>query len=207
MEPVTVYIKMDKNILVNKRNIKMQDIAKVYSSDKKVVNKINEIVVLNINAKRKHLYIFSVLKLFEEIHKICPNADMENIGEADFIIQFEPPKKKSQLLEFGKIAFVGLIIFFGAAFTIMSFNEDINVKDLFSNLYQVVGVDKSSLALEVAYAIGIPVGIVVFFNHFSKIKLTNDPTPMQVQLRLYEENLDKAIVENANRKDTIIDSK
>jgi len=110
MEPVTVYIKMDKNILVNKRNIKMQDIAKVYSSDKKVVNKINEIVVLNINAKRKHLYIFSVLKLFEEIHKICPNADMENIGEADFIIQFEPPKKKSQLLEFGKIAFVGLVI-------------------------------------------------------------------------------------------------
>jgi stage V sporulation protein AA len=59
--------------------------------------------------------------------------------------------------------------------------------------------------LEISYAIGLPLGIILFFNHFSKIKLGNDPTPMQVQMRLYEEDLDKTLIENASREGKTID--
>jgi stage V sporulation protein AA len=59
--------------------------------------------------------------------------------------------------------------------------------------------------LEICYSIGIPIGIIVFYNHFSKAKLSNDPTPLKIQMRLYEEDLDKTLIANANREDKIID--
>ena len=53
--------------------------------------------------------------------------------------------------------------------------------------------------LEISYCIGLAVGILVFFNHFGKKKITPDPTPIQVQLRKYEEDADTTFIENAGR--------
>lgn len=208
MDSTIVYVKIEKASLLNKKTVTIQDVAKVYSSDKKIVDKLNSHVILNITAKKKKVYVFSSLKLFEEIHKIYPKLDIENIGEQDFIIQYEPPKKTIKILEFGKVAFIGIIIFFGAAFTIMTFNEDVSVKTIFESLYTLIDKEKmGSNIIEISYAIGLPIGIIVFFNHFSKAKITDDPTPMQIQLRLYEKNLNDAIIEDASRDGKIIDSK
>ena len=206
MKDNVLYVKIDKNNLVKKSTVCIEDIAKLYCSNKSIVKKLNQIVILNIKEKKKTLFIFSVLKLFEEINKIYPDLILSNIGERDFIIQYEPPKKDIKFLEYLKVAFVGLIVFFGAAFTIITFNEDVGVKDIFDMIYKLFDDSYDGLILEISYAIGLPIGIIVFFNHFSKVKITNDPTPMQVQLRVYEEDLDKAIIENANRKGKMIDS-
>jgi stage V sporulation protein AA len=63
---------------------------------------------------------------------------------------------------------------------------------------------KGSL-LEISYAVGLPLGIIIFFNHFSKMKAGKDPTPMQVQLRLYEADLDETLIENKSREGKSID--
>jgi stage V sporulation protein AA len=100
------------------------------------------------------------------------------------------------------------MVFCGAAFTIMTFNADASVKDVFDLIYELVkGTKKDGGSiLEIAYSIGLPLGIIVFFNHFSKVQLGKDPTPLQVQMRLYEENLDKTLIENASREGKTIDS-
>lgn len=207
MKHTVVYVKLSKNNKVNKKMVCIEDIGKLYCSDKKIVNKLNQHVILNISTNKKMLYAFSILKIFEEINSVYPDIILENIGETDFIVQYEPRKKSSQLLEYAKVTFVGLIVFFGSAFTIMTFNKDVAVKDIFDLIYKLLSErNDNSVILEISYAIGLPVGIIVFFNHFSKAKLTDDPTPMQVQLRLYEEDLDKAIIENASRKGKLIDS-
>ena len=54
--------------------------------------------------------------------------------------------------------------------------------------------------LEVTYSIGLTFGILVFFNHFGKKRFTVDPTPMEVQMRLYENDIQTALVENASRR-------
>ena len=43
--------------------------------------------------------------------------------------------------------------------------------------------------LEITYSIGIGLGVLFFFNHFGHMTITDDPTPMQIQMRLYEENV------------------
>ena len=43
--------------------------------------------------------------------------------------------------------------------------------------------------------------VVFFFNHFGKWKITEDPTPMEVEMRAYEEQVDQTILEMENRKE------
>ena len=55
--------------------------------------------------------------------------------------------------------------------------------------------------LEVMYSVGIGIGVVFFFNHFGRRRITEDPTPMEVQMRLYEDDVDSTVIEQERRKE------
>ena len=59
--------------------------------------------------------------------------------------------------------------------------------------------------LEISYSIGLSLGILIFFNHLGKKRFTVDPTPMEVQMRLYENDIQTTLVENAAREGVEID--
>ena len=84
----------------------------------------------------------------------------------------------------------------------MTFNTDVNMSGLFFQLYrQFTGeISTGHTILEFCYSVGIGIGVVFFFNHFGRMKLTDDPTPMQVQMRLYEDDVNNTIIEDASRK-------
>ena len=151
--------------------------------------------------------MISILKVIELIHEDYPNAEIQNEGEADFIVEYRKDSGKENWLDYLKIALLCLVVFFGGAFTIMSFNNDIGITELFGKFYyQVMGVEESGVTeLEIAYCIGLAIGILVFFNHFGKHKITPDPTPIQVQLRKYEQDVDTTFIQNAGRGGKEID--
>ena len=61
--------------------------------------------------------------------------------------------------------------------------------------------------MEVCYSIGLIIGILVFFNHFAGKRFSVDPTPMEVEMRLYENDIQTTLVQNYERKKKEIDVK
>ena len=59
--------------------------------------------------------------------------------------------------------------------------------------------------IEICYAIGMPIGIMIFYNHIGRKKVTHDPTPIQVEMRKYEQDVDHTFIENAGREGKSID--
>ena len=49
------------------------------------------------------------------------------------------------------------------------------------------------------------IGILTFFNHFGKKRLSVDPTPMEVEMRLYENDIQTTLVETYSRKEKELD--
>jgi stage V sporulation protein AA len=94
-----------------------------------------------------------------------------------------------------KSACIGIVIFFGSGFSIMAFHNDIGIVDLFAQIYeQVVGKQPNRLGgLEIGYSLGLALGILVFFNHISLRKKENDPTPLQVEMSKYEQDVEDTI--------------
>ena len=59
--------------------------------------------------------------------------------------------------------------------------------------------------MEFAYSIGLDVGIIGFLNHNGKRRLAKDPTPVEVEMRKYEKDVNTTLVETASREGKTID--
>ena len=108
-------------------------------------------------------------------------------------------------MEYFKTAFVSAIVFVGAAFTIMTFNEDVNVSDVFDKVYMLVmGTSKEGGSIiEICYAIGLPIGILVFYNHFCRKKIKDDPTPIQVEMDKHNKDTWNTIIDKVKEKQDV----
>lgn len=205
----TLYIKGERDVEITKTDVTLGDILTFECSNKTVIPKVKTMKILKIpdNGKKEQRFVISILKIIACIHEQYPNLDIQNLGETDIIITYENQKTPGKLFHILKTAFVIVLTFCGAAFSIMAFNNDISVTKLFSQIYEAMTGAKSSgfTILEISYSVGIAVGILMFFNHFGKKRFTVDPTPLEVQMRLYENDIQTTLVEDASRRKEELD--
>ena len=204
----TLYIKGDKNIEVTKPEVTLGDILSMECSNQNVIPRLKTIKVMKMQEKNGQRKVISILKIIKLIHEIYPNMDVQNLGETDIIVTYEGQKSTGMISHLIKIGFTAVLTFTGAAFAIMTFNNDVSVRKLFSQIYQLMtGIKpQGSTILELSYSIGLTIGILLFFNHFGKKKFSVDPTPLEVQMRTYENEIQTTLVENASRKGKELDA-
>ena len=137
-QQLEVFLQIDQCTLLTKRRVLVKDIASVYCSDSVVQQKIGALELYTFtNEKEKRS--FSVLKVLEKIGTNYPEVAVTPLGETDFIVEYNPSvkKEKKSLAEYLKVAFVCLTSFFGSAFTIMTFNKDAAVEEVFAMIYKL----------------------------------------------------------------------
>lgn len=151
--------------------------------------------------------VISVLKIIELIEETCPDVTVESFGETEVLIERINVDAHKGWQQAVKAFFIALISFCGTAFTIMAYHNDIGIADVFSRIHQIVmGSEPAGVsALEVAYSVGLSLGIIVFFNHVGGRRLTKDPTPIEVEMRKYEKDVNNALVDTAEREGKTID--
>ena len=203
----TVYLNISQITEVHHKEIQLKDVATVYSDDSAVTNKCSALRIKTIHLDRDKRYVESALDVIKKITEMDPSITVNNVGEVDFIIDYHRPKSPNWAWEWIKTIFVCIICFCGASFAIMTFNNDVSVTDVFSEIYRIIMGKESTgfTILEVSYSVGLALGIVGFFNHFAKFKINTDPTPLEVEMRLYEDNVSKTLIQNDGRKEQDID--
>jgi stage V sporulation protein AA len=198
----TLYIKANQSVEVKLRNVTLKDLISMECIDKTIVSKLKTTKILNIPEKGQHRIVVSILKIIECIHKEYPELEIQNMGAEDIIVTYEGEKKKNVMMDFLKTMGVVIISFIGSAFAIMTFNNDVQLTTLLRQIYewQTGGPSSGFTILELTYSIGLIIGILVFFNHFGKKRFSADPTPIEVEMRLYENDIQTTIVETYSRK-------
>lgn len=193
------YMKAESKVETDREEIYLKDIARILCRDNKLQKKAEAILVYRF-PKDGNRAVISTLTLIEMLQKAFPECMVINLGECDVVVE-KVKGGTHPALEWCKVAFISLICFFGAAFTIMAFHNDIDINSIFSGVYEIFTGKESDgfTILEVTYSIGLASGIILFFNHVGKRRITKDPTPVEVQMREYEGNVITALVENANR--------
>ncbi len=196
-----LYIQTEKNVEVQSPEVYLQDVAKLTCSDNKVLNRNKVRKVFSIPNGTPGRYVISAVDLVHAVAKEEPNVDVTHIGEANFVVTYEKAKHQQKCYSWLKTLFVCVLTFFGGAFSIMTFNTDVDTANLFSKIYtQFTGeIAAGPTILEFTYSVGIGIGVIFFFNHFGKGKLTQDPTPVEVQMRLYEDDVNKTLIADKNR--------
>ena len=203
----TLYIQTEENVEVHHPHVYLQDIAKLSCTNSKILNHLRVLPVANLDPDKTGRYVISVMDLINDIQLKEPDLDITHIGEPNFIITYQKEGTVNIVIRWCKVIFVCLATFFGAGFSIMTFNNDVSVTDVCSEVFSLVmGYESGGFTvLEISYSGGLAVGIIGFFNHFAAIKLNTDPTPLEVEMRLYEDNISKTLIANDGRKESKID--
>lgn len=198
----TVYLKCDRSVEVQSEDVYLRDVASVRCMDSVVSAKMKALKLHHFPKEGAKRCVISVLKMVELMEKECPNITVQVVGEADVLVEWIHVDKYKGWQQWLKIMLVCMVTFFGTAFTIMAYHNDVGINEVFAEVYRMVmNQEPSGLnVLEVSYSIGLALGIIVFFNHVGGRKITKDPTPIEVAMRNYEEDVDRALIATAGRE-------
>ena len=203
----TIYINAEQNVELQSEDVYVKDIGSLTCSDAHVLAKVKAIKLHHFKRDEQKRQVISLLKVIEEIEKVYPNVSVQSIGEPETLEEYISVNKHKGFAQWIKLLFVAMVSFFGTAFTIMAIHNDIGINDVFSKVYEMVmGQPGDGYGiLELAYSAGLAIGIIVFFNHIGGRRITKDPTPIEVEMRIYEEDVNKALIATADREGKTID--
>ena len=202
MQNITVYLKCERNVEVQAQDVFLSDIATLRCSDEVLSARLKALKVHHFKKDETKRCVISALKLVELMEKECRDISVQIVGEPDVLVEWISVNRHKGWQQWLKTAFVCVISFFGTAFTIMAYHNDVGINEVFTEVYKIVmNREPQGLnALEVSYSVGLAAGIIIFFNHIGGRRLTKDPTPIEVSIRQYEEDVDKALIAQAGRE-------
>lgn len=206
MKETVVYLKCKLDVEIPEAEVFLRDVATVECTDAEILERCRAIRVYSFKDGQKRVVVSS-LKLISLICNACPDVLVQSVGESDVLIEKVRVDEKKGPKVWFKTLLVSLICFFGTAATLVAYNADVGVRDIFEEVYEVF-MDKPPgpvNVLEITYSIGLALGITVFFNHVGKRRITSDPTPIEVSMRNYEREVNQALIETADRKGEEVD--
>lgn len=198
-----IYIKpVEKAQIIQKREVLLRDIAEVFVGGQ-TAGEAEKLVVFRIPETGEKTYLLSVVDIIKVLNQKWPDATISNVGEMDILIEYLPTAtKRNPLWLAAKVFFVSLVLFVGASTTIMCFHSDTQVPLVFENIYYMFFGENKEIPklLSIPYSIGLGLGIIVFFNHFSQFSLTKDPTPIEIEMTTYEKETNASVIDYLNRR-------
>lgn len=197
----TLYVKLEQSKEVTNPLVTLGDVAELRCKNQAVVNKVSVEKVLRDHGNGKERYVISIIQIIDLVNNLFENVDVQSVGETECVVEFSNRLKKNKVMDILKATIISIILFFGAGFGIMSFNNDIDIEKMFSNIVSrfPVNQDLAKGILEISYSVGIGLGIIIFYNHFVNKKLSKDPTPIEVEMRKYEKEINLTLIKEYGR--------
>ena len=192
-----IYLKLRKKVNICAVNqLLLEDVADIIATAD-VAAKLKKLKLRDIPPEQRASYLVSVADVVRNVKKSYPDASINSLGEMDTLVHYMPQTKaEPKALAWLKLAAVSAILFVGSATAIMSFHNDAEIPKVFGGMFKLIfGYENENPRLiEVPYSIGLAAGIIIFFNHAFGKKLTDDPTPVEVQLSLYEDDVADTLI-------------
>lgn len=199
MQQCTIYIRMYKRKTVEvKQWVTIGEVADILGPEK-VKKKVSDIRIFMVpDTSEDGRYVVTIIDIIENILKEYPKADIQSIGDPDVVIEYhKKPIKPKDFFEWIKVIGICIVIFTGAFTAIMTYNTDVSLAETFITINRMITgreVEQPYL-LTIPYSFGVASGVLIFFNHLGFRKITEDPTPMQVEMKKYEQDAEDCEIE------------
>ncbi|MEY8746453.1 stage V sporulation protein AA [Paenibacillus tundrae] len=196
----TVYIRLRSRVRIQRgKEVRLRDIAHVLTSSEEQERRLIELELLRPGPEDGNLILIDILQIIPQIRGVLPDVSVELIGSGHTLVEVvEGNRKPSKSL----FILVWLLLFFGSALTIMNFHADVSMQEVQIRIVEMITGrrDEHPYLFQVAYSIGIGFGMAVFFNHLFKKKWNEEPTPLEVEMFLYQQNVDQYVVIQENER-------
>ncbi|AKL94961.1 stage V sporulation protein AA [Clostridium aceticum] len=196
-QPQEIFLQSKGKVRCNSKEvILLKDLIDVSIEDQGTRNKINDIEYKMNGAQGQTTYVISMLSIISLIKNKFPSITVYVLGEPDILMVFTDieveNRDRTKLI---KVICICFLLFVGSATAIINFHSDVDMPQTQKTIYRIITGRETDqlLLLQIPYSLGIGAGMSIFFNHIFKKRINNEPSPLEVEVHLYQENMDQYI--------------
>lgn len=194
-----VYIRMRNRVQAKgNQTVRIKDIARIIGPEE-VIPIIEEIILLTVKKEDRNIIVIDLAQVIMAIRKMDQTIEVETFGPSQTIIEIILSKKKMSYLTF---ALVWFLLFVGGGMTIMNFHVDVSMGEVHQKIFTIITgkVEDKPLLIQIPYSFGLGMGMILFFNHFFKKRFNEEPSPLEVEMFNYQQDLDRYVIMNENKE-------
>ncbi|MEN0643331.1 stage V sporulation protein AA [Alkalicoccobacillus gibsonii] len=194
LEDTTLFVRMKPRIDASLHQVLTLHQLSNLSGDQTIIKRIGHLAVYQIQPTDGSRVQIDIMTIIASIHSIFPKLDIQVVGSVNTVVYVRQPQKRLRPLY---IALVWLLLFVGSGLAVMNFHEDVSMRAVHIRLYYLVTGEETlyPLWLQIPYSLGLGIGMVLFFNHFFKKRFNDEPSPLDVEMFNYQQNLDQYVVQ------------
>ncbi len=195
----TIYIRMRHRVQIRPHDtVYLRDVAQIIAEEK-LMKKLQDLAIYRVNEQDYNIIIIDVIKVIEKITAVVDKCQVQTVGPSQAIVEVIRKKKGVSLPFF---ILIWCLLFFGSALAIMYFHEDVAMQATQQRIYTIITgkiVDKP-LLFQIPYSFGLGLGMVLFFNHVFRKRLNEEPSPLEVEMFNYQQDLDRYVSLTENKE-------
>ncbi|WP_308639083.1 stage V sporulation protein AA [Paenibacillus silvisoli] len=203
----SLYLRLRKRIGIRPgEQVTLGHAARLFSSDAALEKRLASLVLHRHSQKDGNRVVIDLLQIVKLIKDAAPGTLIDSYGDPQvLVIVADAPRKPRMII----LITTWLLLFFGSGLAIMNFHTDVAMKEVHSRITELVTGVKAEhpLWFQVPYSFGIGVGMLIFFNHLFRKRFNEEPNPLEVELYMYEENVNAYVIADEMRKKSEAESK
>lgn len=196
------YIRMKKYVkLTELQELKLKHIAHVTTSSSACkAESLLKKSIYTVTEKDSNYVVLDGFLIIRHLNRIYPDLEIQLAGPAQTVVHVETSAKKFPVIV---VIAVWLILFIGAAMTIMNFHYDVSMQAVQQKLHYFFTGRKNDFPLwiQVPYSFGIGLGMLLFFNQWFKKRFNEEPSPLEIEIFKYQQSLNDYIIHHENPLD------
>lgn len=196
----TVFIKPRHRVQVKPGAVvTLGEVAQMTGGDGGLIRRLKAIPLYRIQPSDKNIVIIDMMHIVRAVLDADPSLDVQMVGPSQTIVEVVYEKRRFSMASF---LLVWLLLFVGSAMAIMNFHEDVSMQQAHRHLYQMMtgqSVDKP-LLLQIPYSLGLGIGMILFFNHWFRKRINEEPSPLEVEMFNYQQAIDQYVILHENKE-------
>lgn len=203
--PTTIYLRMKRHMNLGEyKQLLLKDIAYI-ASPPEFKKLLEDRPVYRVSKEDNNVIVIDAFIIIKSLLEEFPELEIKSIGPEQTVIRIEINKKRSNLLV---AIIVWLLLFIGTAMTIMNFHYDVSMQEVQQKLHYILTGEENEFPLwiQIPYSLGLGVGTLLFFNHWFNKRFNEEPSPLEVEISNYQNDLDNYLIQNENKLNDTNDS-
>ncbi|RKP57401.1 stage V sporulation protein AA [Cohnella endophytica] len=175
------------------------DVARLVTEER-LHERLRKLPLHGITEKDGNLLLIDMLQVVKAIREAEPGLIIETFGEPHVLLEISPagtvqPRKLILVLAW-------LLLFFGSGMAMMNFHADVNMPAVQHRITELITGKSVShpWLFQIPYSIGVGMGMLLFFNRLLRKRLNDEPNPLEVEMFMYQENVNHYVITEEYRK-------
>ncbi|MFC5467831.1 stage V sporulation protein AA [Cohnella suwonensis] len=195
-----VYVRMRRRAVVRPGSVVLLgDVARLVT-EPGLLERLKGIPLHKVTDKDGNLLLIDMLQVVKAIREHSPGTMIETFGEPHALLEIAPagevkPRK-------GILGLAWLLLFFGSGMAMMNFHADVNMPAVQRRITELItgGAGPHPWLFQVPYSLGVGLGMLLFFNRVLRKRLNDEPNPLEVEMFMYQENVNHYVITEEYRK-------